>query len=315
MTVTVRNLTGQYRSALEDYLRGGGEVLLQRAYELGRQALDEGLGVLEMVALQHEALAAVLKQIHPNEQSPRTAQAAETFLLESFSAFEMTHRGFQEGNIALRRLNDRLNEKLEQEAKRIGHALHDESEQLLAAVHIALDQVIPEVSASARRRLKEVKGLLKQVEGQLRQLSHELRPRILDELGVGPAIEFLAQAVSARAGIPVVVQGAALGRLPSQVETVLYRTVQEALANATKHARATRVSIRFVCEAEMVRCTVSDDGIGFKLSEVLSRKGNCGLGLIGMRERVDTLKGALEIDSAPQRGTELRVAIPLKAAR
>ncbi len=313
MTVASQSLAEQYRSALQDHLAGEGEASLQRAYDLGRRALDDGLGVLEMVGMQQEVLAVLLKDSHSNEESVRIARQAQSFFLESLSSFEMTHRGFRESVDVLRRLNERLNEKLEQEAKRIGHALHDEAAQLLAAVHIAVDQLTPTVPPAARKRLREIKGLLEQIEDQLRHLSHELRPKVLDELGVVPAIEFLAQGVSKRTGIPIKVQVTSVGRLPPIVETALYRIVQEALTNATRHAQPSNITIQLCRDGKTARCAICDDGIGFDLSEVLARKTYPGLGLIGIRERLDTLKGALDIKTSRGKGTELRVSISLEA--
>ncbi len=206
----------------------------------------------------------------------------------------------------------RLNEMLEEEAKRIARALHDEAGQLLATVHIALAEVARELPPPVRKRLQEVRGLLNQIEGQLRHLSHELRPTILDDLGLCPALEFLAQGVSTRTGLLITVKGSTEGRLPLSIETALYRIVQEALTNISKHARATRVRIQFQRAARRIRCVVRDDGIGFDVPSVLHRKGEQGLGLIGIRERLNALGGTLQITSAPGRGTELLITIPLE---
>lgn len=207
----------------------------------------------------------------------------------------------------------RLNETLEQESRRIAHALHDQAGQLLAAVDIALDEFAHELPPSAQPHLQEVKGLLDQIETQLRHLSHELRPTILDDLGLVPALEFLAEGVSARTGLAVTVDGPTTGRLPLAIETALYRTVQEALTNVTKHAQAKCVSVQIMREDRRLRCTIRDDGIGFDVSAVLARKGERGLGLIGIRERLDALGGRLRITSAPGQGTELAITIPLEA--
>lgn len=299
---------GLYSGALRDYLAHGGEAALQRAYEMGRRAIDDGLGVLDLVALHQEALQAVLGERHAPESVRTAVDASLRFLSESLSPFEMTHRGFQEAVRALRRLNERL----EEESRRIAHALHDDAGQLLASVHLVLEEVSAGLPARTRDRLKRVRGPLDEIEKHLRRLSHELRPTILDDLGLLPALEFLAQGVAARAGIAIEVEGAACPRLPAAVETALYRVVQEALRNATKHAFATRVDLRLERGPEGAICTVKDDGRGFDLRAVLDKKGERGLGLIGMRERLSALGGQFTIDSAPGRGTELRIIIPLE---
>ena len=298
----------QYAAALRKHLEGGGEAALQQAYELGRRAIDEGIGLLDFIELHQETLESILLDRKAPEESLRAVEASRRFLTESISPFEMTHRGFREAVTALRRLNERL----EEEARRIAHALHDDAGQLLASVHLVLEEVATGLPARTRDRLKRVRGPLDEIEKHLRRLSHELRPTILDDLGLLPALEFLAQGVAARSGMAIRVEGAARPRLPAAVETALYRVVQEALRNTTKHAVATRVDIRLEIVPEAASCSVKDDGRGFDLQAVLDKKGERGLGLIGMRDRLSALGGQLTIDSAPGRGTELRIIIPME---
>ncbi|TMB54054.1 MAG: hypothetical protein E6J56_11985 [Deltaproteobacteria bacterium] len=301
-------LAGQYLRALEDYLDGVGEAALARAYELGRRAVVDGLGVLEMAALHHEALRASVLRLDALEARAKAAEAAQAFFSESLSPFEMTHRTSREANTALRRLNERL----EEEARRIAHTLHDEAAQLLASVHIALDALARDLPQSVRSRLEEVRGLLDRMEGELRTLSHELRPTMLDDLGLVPALQFLAEGVAKRTGLSVEVKGSTHGRLPPAVETALYRVVQEALTNAVRHAHPVHVKVQLQREARAVRCSVSDDGVGFDAATALAHRGGPGLGLVGIRERLDALRGSLQITSSPGRGTRVHVAVPLE---
>ena len=302
------DLETHYTSALQDYVRSPDEAALHRAYELGRKALDDGLGVLEIAVLYHKALARLLANLRTSEEIVRVAKAAESFFVESLAPFEMTHRAAREANTALLRLNERL----EEEAKRIAHSLHDEAGQFLACVHIALEEVARDLPASSGERLREVKKLLDEVEAQLRRLSHELRPTILDDLGLLPALEFLAEGVSKRAGLSITVQGLRDGRLPFSIETALYRIVQEALTNIIKHARATQADIRIWQEWPNVHCSIHDNGIGFNVPAVAARKGEQGLGLIGIRERLEVLGGKLQVNSDLGQGTEMLVMIPLE---
>ena len=304
MSEARRELLEEYRRALADHLAGIGEAALARAYELGRRAIAEGLGVLEIVALHHEALQATVPR-----PDPVGAAAAQAFLVESLSPFEMMHRGYREANTALRRLNERL----EEEAQRIAHALHDEAAQLLATVHVALAGLSGDLSPPAQRRLEEIRGLLDRVESELRRLSHELRPTMLDDLGLVPALQFLAEGVAKRTGVAVAVTGSTQGRLPSRVETALYRIVQEALTNAARHAHATHVEVRIRLEPQAIGCSVADDGVGFDAAAVLAPGGRHGLGLVGIRERLDPIGGALPVTSAPGAGTRSSVTVPLEA--
>ncbi|MCZ7627532.1 MAG: histidine kinase [Candidatus Methylomirabilis sp.] len=115
-----------------------------------------------------------------------------------------------------------MNETLEQESRRIAHALHDEAGRLLAAVDIALDEFAHELPPPAQPHLQEVKALLDQIEAQLRHVSHELRPTVLDDLGLVPALEFLAEGVSARTGLSITVEDRppVACRLPSKQPSI-----------------------------------------------------------------------------------------------
>jgi len=212
----------------------------------------------------------------------------------------------------LRALSSGIMRAREEEARRIARELHDEAGQLLASVHLALEEVGRDLPPPHRERLPGIRDLLDRIEEELRRLSHELRPTILDDLGLVPALEWLIQGVSTRTGLPIALEGSTEGRLPPLIETALYRIVQEALTNVTKHARATRVMVRLRREASRIRCVIQDDGIGFDAPTVLARRGERGLGLIGIQERLFPLGGSLEITSSPGRGTALSITIPLE---
>src|SRR5205823_3637554 len=223
-----------------------------------------------------------LRTLASDDRAPRDPglliDSAETFLAETLSPFEMTHRGYRDSLIAWRHIN----EMLEQEVRRIAHALHDDSGQLLVSVHLQLAALAREIPAAAPK-IQECQQVLDQAEQQLRHLSHELRPMVLDDLGWLAAIEFLAAAVSGRTRIPVDVRSSITQRLPAPVETALYRVVQEALTNAARHSKASRIGIEIDQELDSLRCLISDDGVGFEVESCVRRGG---LGLRGMRERL-----------------------------
>jgi signal transduction histidine kinase len=300
-------LKTRYGAALRAYLGQRRETELNRAYEMGRSAIGEGLGVIELVTLHQEAQEEILKETHAPAACVVAIEGSARFLAESLSPFEMTHRSFQDAVAALRRLNHML----EEEARRIAHALHDDAGQLLVSVHLALKEVADGLPPRARDQLTRIRAPLDEIERHLRRLSHELRPTVLDDLGLVPALEYLVQGAGERAGIPIRVEGTNSPRLPPPVEVALYRIVQEAVRNAAKHSRASRVDIRLQAQGREVLCTVKDDGRGFDVPATLARKGDRGLGLIGMRERLNALGGRLTIESSPGRGTELRITIPM----
>ena len=292
-------------SALRDSLAGMGESALHQAYELGRRALADGMGVLDMAAMYHKALAASVPRDSTPEATALMLRAGASFLVESLSPFEMTHRGFRDTNIALRHLN----QTLEHEIKRIAHALHDDAGQLLVSVYLALGEVARNLPP-AREPLLKVKGLLDLVEGQLRRLSHELCPAALEDLGLLPALKFLAEGVAARTGLLITVEGETDPSLSPLLETTLYRIVQEAFTNVTRHAKASQVTVAIRHEHQTLRCSIKDNGVGCDVSSLSARTGTRGLGLTGIRERLNSLGGSLALVSTLGKGTELVATIP-----
>ena len=298
----------EYRSSLREYAAGGGEPALGRAYELGRRALSEQKSLVEMASLHHQAVLALVRDAGSEKRREELLRSSAEFLAECLSPYEMAHRGFQDAVKALRQLN----ETLEQEIKRIAYAVHDEAGQLLVAVHLALAEMALGLPEPQQAQVAGIKELLNQVEKHLRRYSHELRPTILDDLGWIPAIRFLAEGISKRAGLPIFIDATDSGRLPSTIETTLYRIVQEALTNTVKHAKACNVWIRAWRESLVLCCSIRDDGRGFDSSQDHAAPGRKGLGLIAMQERVTAIGGTVRIDSRPGLGTELSIRIPLE---
>ncbi|HEV2522886.1 MAG TPA: ATP-binding protein [Candidatus Acidoferrales bacterium] len=301
-------LAEPYLKGLQEYLSGGGEDALGRGYEFGRTALTDGHSILEILHVHHIALKRLLEDARGPEAASAVLRDAGTFLAEVLAPYEMTHRGFREAVTALRHLN----EMLELEVKRIAQALHDEAGQLLIAVHLALADLDRDLPPAFHDRVGNVKSLLDEIDGQLRRLSHELRPTILDDLGLVPALEFLAEGVSKRTKQAIFVHASLKDRLPTTVEIALYRIVQEALTNAAKHSRAGNVHIQLDRSAGQVRCLIHDDGTGFDVPTVLDRKGDCGLGLLGIQERLNAMGGTLHIQSSLGRGTKLLIKVPVE---
>ena len=299
-----------YMLSLREYITVGGESTLGQAYGLGREAIAQQKSLVELAAIHHQALQKLMKEISDRGQREKLLEASASFLAECLSPYEMAHRGFQDGVKALRQLN----ETLEEEIKRIAYSVHDESGQLLVAVHLALADLEQELPGSHTEKITKIEDLLSQIEKQLRRYSHELRPTMLDDLGWIPAVRFLADAVSKRVGLSIDVQTEVAGRLPVAVETTLYRIVQEALNNAAKHAKAKNVWIRAWQETRTLNCSVRDDGQGFDSNQLEQNSQAKGLGLTAMRERLSGLGGTLRIVSCPGEGTELLIRVPLEAS-
>jgi signal transduction histidine kinase len=301
----------RYRATLAEYVANPNEDVLRRAYDLGRQAVDEGKSLLEMTSLHQDELLALMGAARDRQAAMEVSRMAAEFLNESFSPYEMAHRGFQDAVRALRQVN----EKLENEISRIAYAVHDEAGQMLAAVHLALAELGTKLNKAQQDHIGRMEQMLLDVERQLRRFSHELRPTILDELGWIPAIEFLSEGVTKRSKLPIRIEAEVEQRLPRPVETALYRVVQEALTNITKHAKANRVEIKIRPKGELMTCSILDDGEGFDVAAIEADRNRRGLGLFGMKERLDAVGGRFQIESAPGKGTELLIQVPLTDPR
>ena len=303
-----RKFRERYGEVLKEYVETGGEAALERANELGRRALNERTNLVELAAMHHEALEELLEGEKDKKRLGAMLRTGAEFFAECLLPYEMARRGFQDVLQALRQVN----ETLEAEIKRIAYAVHDEAGQLLVAVHLALTEVARELPRTQRKRIQHVEELLNQVEKHLRQYAHELRPTILDELGWIPAIRFLAEGISKRAGVPIHIRATVSPRLASAVETALYRVMQEALRNVVKHAKARNVWIHAWSEDGELRCSIKDDGNGFDAGRLRAGRQCQGLGLIAMKERMSAVGGTLQIEASPGRGTEIMIRVPIE---
>jgi len=292
-----------YRKALHRHLRGADDAALGSAAEIGRRAMGAGLGLLDMVSLHHRAATGMV-------QGPAAEQAAHGFLLAGLAPFEDAFGAQDEANAALRRFN----EMLEAEVGRIAHGLH-QAGSILATATLELDMAARKLLPSGPQRLAGVRRFLDETGEHLRQLSHELRPSILDDLGLRPALEFLAQGFERRSGLKVTVSGQLRDRLPVPAEIAIYRIAHEALHNTVRHGGdAPSVRILLEQQGQECRCIISDDGPGFDVRAVLARGGRRGLGLLGMRERASAVGGSCSIRSRAGHGTTIETAVPLQSA-
>ena len=204
----------------------------------------------------------------------------------------------------------RFNNQLEMQTARIAGVLHDEAGQFLASARAALSQIAHDVSPEIEARLMAVRQHLDQVETQLRMASHELYPKALDDLGLAEAIRTFARTFGQRTGIELTIATQYDRRCPAAIEIVVYRLVQEALANIEAHARASHATVTLTCDGPVLSCSIRDDGEGFDVDARLARAGERGVGLPLIQDRLEALGGMLHITSAPGAGTELRATLP-----
>lgn len=209
----------------------------------------------------------------------------------------------------IRLLTSRLNRAQEEERRRISRELHDELGGLLTALRLEVGTMeqLPELPKDARERLAGLEGMLSQTLATVRRLSTELRPQILDDLGLAAALEALLRDAARRCQFTYEFEAPRRIPGPTELHLHLYRICQEALTNICRHAQPTRVRLSLTRPfRQHLRLLVEDDGRGYTPSEERH-----SLGLAGIVERVQLLEGRLQIESAPGQGCRLLVEVPL----
>jgi signal transduction histidine kinase len=202
----------------------------------------------------------------------------------------------------------------EEERTRIARELHDETGQALSAILVGLRSLQDAGStAPARDALVErLRALASQTVRDIGHLARRLRPPTLDHLGLLPALQRYGEELGTMHHMAVRITGDVRQRFPHNVETTLYRIVQEALTNVARHARARSADVAIQRENGTVRVTVRDDGTGFDVGSTLgTASGRRTLGLLGMHERASLLGGCLAISSRPGEGTSVTVELPV----
>jgi len=211
----------------------------------------------------------------------------------------------------------------EEERKRIARELHDEISQNLTALIFAAEEATDVTQADEIARLLDnMRGVAQRTLDGVHKLIFDLRPALLDHLGLMPALRWLAKSRLEPAGMRVIIKetcprgrGVTDGcRLPPETETALFRVVQEAVTNIVRHAMARTVRLTFNMRADRAVIRIEDDGVGFDALELtLTPDSGRGLGLIGMQERVELVGGSFDIDTAPGQGTRIQIEVPLLA--
>jgi PAS domain S-box-containing protein len=216
------------------------------------------------------------------------------------------------------RLLDQVISAREEEQRRIARELHDETGQALTSLLVGLRTLEGAPSlAAAQEQVAELRRVTARTLDEVHRLARGLRPAVLDELGLVPAVDQLALDYVQARGVPVDVSAVGFGpeRIPPAVETTVYRVVQEALTNTAKHAGARTASVVLQQRRDVVQAIVSDDGCGFDVETALRAPAAwTHLGLHGMRERAALLGGTVTIESTPGEGTTIYVRIPVMGA-
>jgi PAS domain S-box-containing protein len=203
----------------------------------------------------------------------------------------------------------------EEERRRIARELHDETSQTLASLAASLQAiaaVLPPDANEVSVRLRQLQSLSVNILDEIHKLIYELRPTLLDDLGLVAALRWLTENSLMTAGVAVDFKTAGRQkRLAPQLETALFRVVQESIYNIARHAEAKNASLSIQFKKDVIIISVKDDGSGFDVEEAMSSKQRPrGLGLLGMKERVELFNGTFDIRSHPGKGTEIYIEIP-----
>jgi signal transduction histidine kinase len=216
----------------------------------------------------------------------------------------------------LRRLSHEILSAQEDERKRISRELHDKIGQALTAINVKLAALEKEAkvnTAGLKSHIASTRRLVEQSMDTVHRFARELRPPLLDDLGLIPALQSWMKDFTKRSHIPIHVRVfAAVERLDSDKRTVLYRVAQEALSNVARHARATLVTVSIRKYGDVVRMEIHDNGKAFHVERALFAKRIKRLGLLGMRERVEMVGGTFAVESSPGAGTTIRAQIPFR---
>jgi two-component system sensor histidine kinase DegS len=357
----LQRLQRRYAATLRKFVEDQQEAVLEQAYELGRAAMANGLGVLDMTRVHQQSLATLFQSSLGTKDGGHCREAADTFVWQSLSPFEATHRGFRETNSKLQERNQELEAEIsqrkrvevalrqserhyrrlfnqaqamqenlrnlsnkilrtqEEERKRISRELHDEVGQYLTAISVTLATLHDDGPTSATgfsKKLANTQRLLQETMETVHRFARDLRPAVLDELGLLPALRSYLNGFADRTGLSVHFRGDAISeKLQDDQKTVLFRIAQESLTNVSKHAHARRVDVAVRKFKDGVCMEVADDGRSFKNDSITAAKNKRRLGLLGMHERVRLINGRFNVRARPGKGTTIRVVIPFHSTR
>ena len=279
---------------------------------LGRASSAEPAAPAETPSHADEALLVVL----PEAPEACTRCQNASFVVQVLDRLDESLVKAQRYQVRLRQMSSQVLTAQEEERKRIARELHDDTAQALTSVLVRLRLL--ERSAAGDERLRagitELRDLTGETLEGVRRMAIDLRPPMLDDLGLEAALQAFVQDFSHRWPVKAKFTSSRLGRLPPEVELVLYRIVQEALSNVAKHANASWAEARLTRRGRSLRLVIEDDGCGFDVEATMGSRGS-GLGLFGMEERLALIGGSVQVESAVGRGTRISVEAPLPRSR
>jgi PAS domain S-box-containing protein len=269
-----------------------------------RKAAEAAQQRIAVLAATNEELVLEIAQRKAVESALKKSERHYSQLLEKSDAMQEQ----------LRQLSRQILLAQEEERKRISRELHDVIAQTLTGINVRLTALKKEAARNTRHLDRDIASTQRLVEKSVNivhEFARELRPAVLDDLGLIPALHSFAKLFSKRTGVHVQLQAfAGVEALDIAKRTIFYRVAQEALTNVSRHAHASRVEVNIEQLASGIGMKIHDNGQAFDVERVLNSKGSQRLGLLGMRERVEMVGGTFGVESAPGQGTTIRVEIP-----
>jgi two-component system sensor histidine kinase DegS len=289
----------------------GAVTPIAETHRTAREAHDDLRHMIDTLSRRSRDLTASNRQLKREIVRRLTAEQALRKSERHYGRLLKQSRHMQE---QLRDLSRQLLTAQEEERKMISRELHDEIAQTLTGINVRLATLKLEAAANTRGLQKKIASTQRLVEKSVdivHRFARELRPAVLDDLGLIPALHSFVKSFAKRSRLRINMRVlAGVEKLSSAKRTVLYRVAQEALTNVAKHARATRVQIDIRRSTGSICMEIKDNGKSFPVQRVLQAKGNKRLGLLGMRERVEMVGGTFKVESTSGQGTIVQAQIP-----
>ena len=363
-------LSRQYYSQLQNYLRHGPDADITQAWELGRHAMALGLETLDVARMHEIAVVTLVLPLDSSNSRSSLMGRASMFFAEVITPIEQTHRGAREANTHLNHIIKALNQRTsqlddsivelqleinhrrqveeslrasertsnelleksrqmqdemrslsrqllsiqEEERRKISRELHDVIAQTLTGINMHLVTLKADSHGSVAQlqaKITSTQHLVEQSLDIVHRFASELRPTVLDDLGLIPALKTFMKDFMEDTGVRVSLKVfAGIEQASITVRTVLFRIAQEALTNVARHARASQAEVCIQCLDGPIRMEVTDNGQGFEVDGAACANKSNRLGMLGMRERVEMIGGTFGVQSAPGQPTTVRVEIP-----
>lgn len=319
-------LLQDYQNELHRYLMDAPESHLEEAQELGKRALNLGLDMLDLTRLHQESLIVFICKFSSVGIQNKVIRLAGIFLAEAITPIEENFKAVKKFNSELLTQSLHLQEELrtlsrgllvvqEEERRRISRELHDIVTQSLTGINLRLAALTLQTDVNTEdihEKIAETQKLVEQSVDVVDRFARDLRPTVLDDLGLIPALKSYLQDFKERSGIRASLSTfAGVEKLNSTVRTVLYRVAQEALINVANHSEATNAKVSIKKIKDVVRLEIHDDGKGFEVDSSVRLLSCHRLGLLGMKERAKMIGGQLLVTSELGKGTTIRVDAPL----